>query len=165
MYLIGSRNIGVHNEHSDYDYATIDEDRNGGVKDVYNEKIDKRKHCYHYPKDYRERLAKWEYEDGDWNWLYNIEEYKSGLITINPFEYMDKWIAAIKNLDLFSSPFWNIRIHKPKKRIYHLIYNIEVIKNKSIDLPNEAIERIKRWKYGDVTLKDYDVLKGEIMAL
>lgn len=162
MKLIGSRNIGINTDFSDFDYVEID-DREGGRDDVYNERITPIHHCYHYPKDYRMKVALYDTDDNDYTWLYNPEDYKAGVITINPFEHRDKWITKLKTIDLFS-PFFFIR-GKIVKRTYHLIYNLEALKEGSVLLSDLALERVKKWHRGNVSFNDLEALKKEIMAL
>lgn len=162
MKLIGSRNLKIHTDFSDFDYVEID-DRLGGRDDVYNEHINPLHHCYHYPKDYRMKVAIYDTDDDDYNWIYNAEDYKAGVIDINPFDYKDKWISKIKSIDLFSSQFFLRGIIR--KKTYHIVYNLEVLKEGSVFLSDLALERVKKWHRGNVSLEDLSALKDEIMAL
>ena len=46
MILIGSRNLGIHNINSDWDYAILDLKEGGTFKHIVNEKIGPKQHCY-----------------------------------------------------------------------------------------------------------------------
>lgn len=162
MKLIGSRNLNIHTDFSDFDFAEID-DRQGGRDDVYNEHITPIHHCYHYPKDYRMKVAHYDTDEDDYNWIYNPEEYKAGLITINPFDYVDLWITKLKSMDLFSPQFF-LR-GKIRKKAYHIVYNVEVLREGVFSLSEKALERVKQWHRGDVTIEDLTSLKKEIMDL
>lgn len=162
MYLVGSRGLGVNTDFSDYDYVEIDE-KQGGRGDMYNQRIAPKQHCYHYPQNYLMEVAVYDTDDGDYNWIYNPLHFKVGLISINPFDHKDKWIAKLKSLDLYSDFFFSRGIIR--KRTYHLIYNLEVLKEGSVFLSETALERVKQWHRGNVSLEDLSALKGEIMAL
>ena len=60
MKLIGSRNLGIHNENSDWDYAILDLKEGGTFRHIVNEKIGLKQHCYHYNKEYRYKVARFE---------------------------------------------------------------------------------------------------------
>lgn len=163
MYLAGSRNIGVHNKHSDFDYAVID-DREG--YEIINERIDKKHHCYHYPKKYRDDVAHFNVErTDDFIWLYNVEDYKSGLIDVNPFDYKEKWIGMLKTMDFFNRVFFIPNVKIIKKRVYHIVYNLECLKANSIYLNEEATSRVKEWHDAPKTLEEYHKVIQEIQKL
>lgn len=164
MKLIGSRSLGINSENADYDYVQID-DGDGNWENITNERLEVRKHCYHYPKEYRNRIAQFNIDEDDYHWIYNAEDYMLGIININPFDYKDEWIRRIKELNLFDE-MWFIRRSKlPRKRIYHLIYNIEAIKNNSVILSETSLKRVKEWHDGNTTLEDIKDLKTEINGL
>ena len=162
MKLIGSRNLNIHTDFSDFDFAEID-DRQGGRDDVYNEHITPIHHCYHYPKDYRMKVAHYDTDEDDYNWIYNPEEYKAGLITINPFDYKDLWISKLKSLDLFSPQFFLRGIIR--KKSYHIVYNLEVLKEGSTNISEQSLERVRQWHRGNVSFEDYKALINEIKDL
>lgn len=165
MKLIGSRNIGIHSEWSDYDYATIDIGRTGGRQDITNEQLARRQHCYHYPEDYRARVAVFETDEDDFNWIYNAEEFKAGLITTNPLDYKAEWIGLLKTIDFFTPLWWHPRLHIPRKRVWHIVYNLEVIKEGTTDLSEQALTRVRQWHDGNVDKDEYQALIEEIKAL
>ena len=97
MKLIGSRSLGIHNENSDYDYVVIEEG-DGNWEDITNERLGNRRHCYHYPKGYRDRISMFNIEQDDYHWMHNAEDYMLGVIDINPFDYREEWVKRM-NLD------------------------------------------------------------------
>lgn len=158
MILIGSRGLGIHTDFSDYDYVAIDDVE--GVE-VWNERITPIHHCYHYPKDYRDRLAR--FVEDDWKWIFNAEDYMLGVIDVNPFDYKEAWISHLKTLDMFSELFYiNGR---PRKKTYHIVYNVESLKEGSVKLSERAIERVKLFHDGIASLEDYKTLISEINNL
>lgn len=166
MKLIGSRNLGIHNENSDWDYAILDLEEGGTFQQIQNDHFDKKKHCYHYNYDYRYRVARFEIDDDlDWQFVYNPEDYKAGLIDVNPLEFRDLWIDKLKRINFYHWYWFNTRTHKPLKRVYHIVYNVEVLKEGSINVSETALERVKMWHDGKCTLKDYEALIAEINSL
>lgn len=165
MKLVGSRNLGIHFENSDYDYVVID-DRDGGWKDVVNERIDKNHHCYHYPKNYREQIAHFNVEHkDDFIWIYNAEDYKSGIIDVNPFDYKDKWIDMLKSMEFYHRSWFVPNLQIVRKRVYHIVYNLECLKCNSLELDEKALSIVKEWHDGGKTLEDYENLINEINSL
>lgn len=160
MKLIGSRNLNIHNENSDYDYVII-EDR----EDIINERLSKKSHCYHYPVSYKNQLARFIVQDNDFRWIFNAEDYKGGVIDINPFDYLEQWVSLLKQVNLFDDLYFNKRFKSPRKLIYHIVYNVEVIKAKSFELDEDALNRVKKWHDGDVTIEEYAALEEEINRL
>ena len=129
MKLIGSRSLGIHNENSDYDYVVIEEG-DGTWEDIVNERLGNRRHCYHYPKGYRDRIAEFNCDAEDYHWMHNAEDYMLGIIDINPFDYRDEWVSRLKELNLFDDYWFNRRSKLPRKRVYHIVYCLEALKNK-----------------------------------
>lgn len=166
MKLIGSRNLGINESNADWDYAILDLEEGGTFQHIQNDHFDKRKHCYHYNYDYRYRVARFEVDDAnDWQFVYNPEDYKAGLIDVNPLDYRDKWVEKLKQLNLYHWYWFNTRTHKPLKRVYHLVYNLEVLKANAIEITDEALQRVKKWHDGDVTIEEYAALEEEINRL
>ena len=166
MKLIGSRNLCINNENADWDYAILDLEEGGTFRHIQNDHFDYRKHCYHYNYDYRYKVARFEIDDiNDWQFVYNPEDYKAGLIDVNPLDYKDQWIERLKQLDFYNWYWFNTRLHKPLKRVYHLAYNLEVLKEHTVNVSEMALGRVKRWHDGQCTLQDYEDLIEQIKAL
>ena len=162
MKLIGSRALGIHNEKSDFDYVVLD-DRDGGLKDIINKGINQHTHCYHYPRKYREQIAHFNVEQkNDYIWLYNAEDYNYGIIDINPFEYREKWIELMKNIEWYSKYWFIPNVKIVRKRVYHIVYNFECLKANSVHIDAEALSRVKEWHDGKKSLEDYKNLIEEI---
>lgn len=166
MKLVGSRGLGIHNEWSDWDYAILDLEEGGTFHHIINEKLDTRKHCYHYNKEYMDKVARYEdVGDADWQFIFNPENYRAGLIDINPFQYRDAWIKNLKEIDFYHI-FWFSPIRRvPNKRVYHIVYNLECLKEGTIDISEEALERVKQWHNGNVSFDDYTALIEAIKSL
>lgn len=166
MILIGSRNLGIECEWSDWDYAILDLEEGGTFHHIVNDRFEPQKHCYHYNKDYRYRVARFEQTgEYDWQFIYNAEDYKAGLIDINPFDYKEQWIEQLKLID-FYHPYWfSVNRHVPLKRSYHIVYNLEVLKEGSLNISEEALKRVKRYHDREVSLKEYEDLIEEIKSL
>ena len=158
MKLIGSRNLNIHNENSDYDYVII-EDR----EDIINERLSKKSHCYHYPKEYRKQVALFNVDD--FRWIFNAEDYQGGIIDINPFDFYHQWIYKLSHVNLFDDLYFNKRFKSPRKLIYHIVYNVEVIKAKSFELDEDALNRVKEWHDGKKKFDDIIELSKEINSL
>lgn len=103
MKLIGSRNLGINYENSDYDYVVLDDDVTGGTfGHIINDHFKEHHHCYHYNRDYRMKVARFEIEDvNDYQFVYNAEDYKAGLFDVNPFDYKAIWIEKLKTVDFY----------------------------------------------------------------
>lgn len=166
MILIGSRNLGINNENADWDYAILDLEEGGTFQHIQNDHFEYRKHCYHYNYDYRYKVARFEIDDDlDWQFVYNAEDFKAGLIDVNPFDYRDKWVEKLKTINFYHWYWFNTRTHLPLKRAYHIVYNVEVLKEGSINLSETALKRVKDWHDGLYSLKQYEALIEEINEL
>ena len=166
MKLIGSRNLGIHNENSDWDYAILDLKEGGTFKDIVNEKIGPKQHCYHYNKEYRYKVARFEsFDEFDWQFVFNAEDYIAGLIDINPFDYKDIWIEQLKKIDFYHSYWFNFHRRLPFKRVYHIVYNLEALKENTLNISEEAMARVKKFHDRNVSLEDYESIIEEIQAL
>ena len=161
MKLIGSRSLGIHNENSDYDYVVIEEG-DGNWEDITNERLGNRRHCYHYPKGYRDRISMFNIEQDDYHWMHNAEDYMLGVIDINPFDYREEWVKRMHELNLFDDFFFIRRSRLPRKRVYHIVYCLEALKNNSVNLSETSLERVKYWHDGNATFEDIKSLIEEI---
>ena len=166
MKLIGSRNLGIHNENSDWDYAILDLKEGGTFRHIVNEKIGLKHHCYHYNKEYRYKVARFEsFDEFDWQFVFNAEDYIAGLIDINPFDYKDVWIEQLKKIDFYHSYWFNFHRRLPFKRVYHIVYNLEALKENTLNISEEAMARVKKFHDRNATLEDYEAIIEEIKAL
>lgn len=166
MVLIGSRNLGVHNEFSDWDYAILDLEEGGTFHDIVNEKLEPKKHCYHYNKDYRYRVARFEIVgQTDWQFIFNAEDYRAGLIDINPFQYRDEWVKQLKQIEFYNHYWFSPVRHLPLKRVYHIVYNLECLKENTLEVSEKALERVKKFHDREVTLEDYKAVIEQINTL
>lgn len=166
MKLVGSRGLGIHNEWSDWDYAILDLEEGGTFYHIINEKLGDRKHCYHYNKDYMDMVAKYEdVGEADWQFIFNPENYRANLIDVNPFDYRDAWIDKLKSIDFYHM-FWFSPIRRvPNKRVYHIVFNLECLKEGTLNVSEKALERVKQWHDGLCSLKQYETLIEEINEL
>lgn len=162
MYLIGSRNLGIENERSDWDYIEID-GRGSTCRDIVNVHFDEHKHCYHAPKDYIEKVGRFEINDSaDTLWVYNAEYYRTGLIEDNPLNYREIWVERLKNMDIEKSYFWSQRMGKFMKRFYHVVYNVECLKENTL-YPD--MTRVKLFHDRQATQEDYESVLEDIQNL
>jgi hypothetical protein len=166
MKLIGSRNLGIHNETSDWDYVALDLTEGDTFQNIINERIGHLRHCYHFNKDYRYGIARFENTDeNDWHFIYNAEDYKAGVIDVNPLEYREQWLHRLKTMD-FYNPYWFKHHFKtPSKKAYHIVYNLEILKVNSLDISDEAMARVKMFHDRQATAEDYETIIREINEL
>lgn len=166
MKLVGSRGLGIHNDWSDWDYAILDLEEGGTFQHIINEKLDNRKHCYHYNKDYMDKVARYEdMGEADWQFIFNPENYRTGLIDVNPFDYKVAWIKKLKEIDFYHM-FWFSPIRRvPNKRVYHIVFNLECLKENTLNVSEKALERVKQWHDNNMTWDDYKSLIEEINNL
>lgn len=166
MILIGSRNLGIHNSWSDWDYAILDLAEGGTFHHIVNEKLGPNQHCYHYNKEYRYKVARFEsFDEFDWQFVFNAEDYIAGLIDINPLDYRDIWIEQLKKIEFFHPYWFNFHRHTPLKRVYHIVFNLEVLKENTLNISEEAMSRVKKFHDRESSLKDYEDIIEEIKAL
>lgn len=163
MILIGSRNLGIDNEHSDYDYVELDAVSGGTFLEIQNERISKNEHCYHYNLEYRNKVAKFEIDDeNDFQFIYNAEDYRAGVIDVNPFDYLDIWIEKLKSIDCYNNFFYSSTMDKYLKRFYHLVFNLECIHQNTL-YPN--MDRVKMFHDKKAGRIDMEMVISEIQNL
>lgn len=166
MVLIGSRNLGIHNNTSDWDYAILDLEEGGTFHHIVNEKLEPGKHCYHYNKEYRYKVARFEsFDEFDWQFVFNAEDYIAGLIDVNPFDYRDKWVEQLKQIDFYHRYWFNFNKRLPMKRVYHIVFNVEALKEGTLNVSETALNRVKKFHDKDIAIEDYEALISEINAL
>ena len=87
----------------------------------------------------------------------NLRKTRIGVVTSDK---MDKTVVVAVETSVRHKVY-----NKIVKRTYHLIYNLEALKEGSVFLSDLALERVKKWHRGNVSLEDLSALKDEIMAL
>lgn len=161
--MVGSRNLGIENENSDYDYVQLDLDKGGTFREIHNEFISKGVHCYHYNKEYRNKSAKFEVEDiDDFQFIYNAEDFRAGVIQDNPFDYKKQWIEKLKAMDFYHRIFYAPHTKVFSKRFYHIVFNLECLKQNTL---YPTMERVKAFHDKKVHNQDYLGIIEEIKQL
>lgn len=168
MKIVGSRLLGINYDNSDYDFVELDLQDGSTYLDIVNEHFAPHRHCYHFNKDYRDRVARYEVEDeNDLHFIYNPEDYRAGIISENPFNHIEKWLAALKRVNYRECPyFYNSRTEKWYKRFYHVVYNLECIKQNTLHIDQEGLDRVRKFHdKNDITDQDYEDVIREIITL
>ena len=162
MYLVGSRAVGVNNENSDYDYLELDLSSGSTFNDRVNEHFEKKKHCYHYNRDYMYRVFRFEVEDEDDNmFLLNALHFNVGVNPFNPFDYRDKWVEKLKSTD-YNGHYFKSRYGTFLKRFYHVVFNLECLKQNTL---KPTLERVKRFHDMKAEPEEYEQVILEIAGL
>lgn len=163
MFLIGSRNLGIEDSKSDYDYIELDLEKCDTYKDIQNIFIAPKQHCYHMSKEYIDRCAIYELQDPeDYTFIYNPEFYRVSAIDVYPFDYRDKWIEKLKAFNFYHYNFYAPGIKKFSKNFYHIVFNLECLKQNTL---YPTMERVKLFHDMRASEKDYRKVIEEIMNL
>lgn len=165
-YLTSSRLIGVHSPRSDYDYIEIVENGGGYYKYLVNIAMSPNSHCFYINRKYAEETAKFMIRDPkDYHFIYNAEDFRSGALSISPFEREELWRVNLKRIDFKDKFLYDHVRNLYSKRFYHVVYNLECIKEHTLIVSDEAIERIKRFHDLIATEEEYQEVLNEIQNL
>lgn len=159
---VGSVALGVDWGLSDEDFAVVEAGDGDDWHCIYNERTSPTSHIYHYSSGYIEKVSKFEVDD--WNWIYNAVNFKAGLIDANPLEYKEKWISKLKSVDWRNEPYFylNRQNKRYKKRFYHIVYNVEVLKK---GFENVDIERVRKFHDMRAREDDFNAVLVDIVSL